>query len=308
MNQDVTDAVKGKWYGVLSTLGIPKEFLQKKNGPCPLCGGKDRYCWTNYNDDGLYLCRHCGNGNGWGLLQKYMGWNFPQAADAVAPLVGILNMGRDKPSNVQEYNPVPALQKVARTSTNLTWGSGVMDYLRKRGFDQMPDGLRQATLDYYESGSKQGTYQALVALIQDWEGNGASYHITYIENGSKAKVKAARKIMKPKNTITGAAVRLHTEFEDRICIAEGIESAWGAHKDCGLPAFAALNAGNLMKFIPPKGVKVVFIYGDNDLNFVGQVAAYTLAKSLKEQEIDAYVFIPDKFGTDWNDGLPRVEK
>jgi putative DNA primase/helicase len=310
MEDDVCSAVRGKWYEVLSSLGIPKEFLQKKSGPCPLCGGKDRYTWTNFNDDGVYICRHCGNGNGWTLLQKYNGWSFVQAVQEVEPLVGILNIQKDTDDKLDpalKYNPKPALVRVAKASTKLTWGSTQMDYLRSRGFDDVPEGLRKADLPYWENGKKIGIFPTVVALIQDFEGKGVSYHLTYTKDGKKADVKHSRKVMKPIGTITGAAIRLHPEFEDKICISEGLESSYAAYKDCGLPAFSALNAGNLTKFVPPKGIKTIFIYGDNDLNFVGQVAAYTLAERLTGEGYEAYVFIPDKIGTDWADTLSGVD-
>jgi len=307
MDNDVCNAVRGKWYEVLSTLGIPKEFLQKKNGPCPLCGGKDRYAWTNFNNDGVYICRHCGNGNGWTLLQKYNNWTFPQAAEAVEPLVGILKIEGNKTDEPPAYDPRPALVKVAKASKKLTWDSEQMKYLRSRGFDEIPEGIKQGDLQYWQDGKCVGTFPTIVSLIQDFEGKGVSYHLTYTKDGKKADLKPARKIMKPIGTITGAAIRLHPDFEDRICIAEGIESAYAAHKDCGLPAFSALNAGNMAKFVPPNGVKVVFIYGDNDKNFVGQLAAYKLAERLVGEGLEAYVFIPDKIGTDWADGLEEAK-
>ena len=307
MDDDVCSAVRGKWYEVLSTLGIPKEFLNKKNGPCPLCGGKDRYAWTNYNDDGVYICRHCGNGNGWTLLQKYNNWSFPQAAEAVEPLVGVLRLKGNTKDTQPQYDPKPALIKVHKASSRLTWGSSQMGYLRSRGFNEMPNGLRQGDLQYWQNGSCLGIYPTVIALIQDFEGKGVSYHLTYTKDGKKADLKPARKVMKPIGTITGAAIRLHAEFDDRICIAEGIENAYAAHKDCGLPAFSALNAGNLAKFVPPRGIKVVFIYGDNDKNFVGQLAAYKLAERLVNEGLEAYVFIPDKIGTDFADQLPEVK-
>jgi putative DNA primase/helicase len=171
----------------------------------------------------------------------------------------------------------------------------------------MPNGLRQGDLQYWQNGSCLGIYPTVIALIQDFEGKGVSYHLTYTKDGKKADLKPARKVMKPIGTITGAAIRLHAEFDDRICIAEGIENAYAAHKDCGLPAFSALNAGNLAKFVPPRGIKVVFIYGDNDKNFVGQLAAYKLAERLVNEGLEAYVFIPDKIGTDFADQLPEVK-
>ena len=299
MQTDVTEEVRGKWFQVLKELGLPEQFLTGKNGPCPLCGGKDRYRFTDYNNDGLYICRGC-NGDGWNLVQKYFDINFATAAKQIKGILGI-NGGTlvDNP----KFNPIPALRSVAKKAKALGGHSSVTDYLDSRGFTSYPDGLKQANLKFYKDMKSQGEYEVLVALIQDWQGNGVSYHLTYTKDGKKADIDPARKIMTPKGTISGAAIRLHTDFEDKICIAEGIESAYAAHIDSGLPAFAAMNASCLENFVPPEGVKEVWIYADNDRNYTGQAAAYKLGKRLMIKGIESWVFVPDKVGQDQNDVL-----
>jgi phage/plasmid primase-like uncharacterized protein len=32
------DAARGKWRGILLSLGIDEKYLRNKHGPCPLCG------------------------------------------------------------------------------------------------------------------------------------------------------------------------------------------------------------------------------------------------------------------------------
>ena len=302
--ESVLEVVKGRWIPVLKTLGVPDQLLTNKNQPCPFCGGKDRYTFTDYNNDGIYLCRNCGSGNGWGFVQKYFKVNFRDAVEMIEPLVGL--------AKLEEYeapvkkDPVPALKYIASQAKHITYNS-VGRYLESRGFSASPEGLKQAKLSYYESGKEVGKFECLVSLIQDFEGVGVSYHITYTKDGKKADLKDARKIMPCKGTMSGAAVRLDVDFEDRICIAEGIESAYAAGQMSGLPAFAALNAGNLEAFVPPEGVTCVHIYGDSDINYVGQKSSYILAHRLKMKGIDAYVMLPDRLGEDWNDVLIREQ-
>jgi putative DNA primase/helicase len=47
----------------------------------------------------------------------------------------------------------------------------------------------------------------------------------------------------------------------------------------------------------------IVIFGDNDKNFCGQEAAYTLAKILHKQEYPVTVNIPPLPGQDWLDYL-----
>ena len=299
--EDVTSAVKGRWPGILKTLGVPEHFLMNRNQPCPFCSGVDRFTFTDLNGDGVYLCRGCGNGNGWKFVQNYFKVDFKDAVEMVEPLVGII--GVEQVEAVPKKDPTPALKFVASKRKTVEFSGEVGKYLQSRGFTDIPEGLKEAQLDYYEDGKSLGKFQTLTSLIQDFEGKGVSFHITYIKDGKKADVKAQRKIMSPKGTITGAAVRLHVDFEDSICIAEGIESAYAAHKECGLPAFATLTAHGMETFIPPEKVKTLLIYADNDSSFTGQAAAYALAKRLKLKGITCFVLVPDRIDTDFNDIL-----
>ena len=62
---------KGKWRNILGKAGVPSKFLRPNVGQsCPMCGGKDRYTFTDYEGDGNYFCRGCGAGNGVHLLSK----------------------------------------------------------------------------------------------------------------------------------------------------------------------------------------------------------------------------------------------
>lgn len=85
---DTAEMARGRWLGILPALGVSKKFLKSQNGPCPACGGKDRFSFTNRNKDGDYICRQCGAGKGIGLVAKVRGWSFKQAADAVDNIIG----------------------------------------------------------------------------------------------------------------------------------------------------------------------------------------------------------------------------
>ena len=307
-DDDVTTRVTGRWPSVLKELGIDEKFLRNQHGSCPLCGGTDRYRFDDIDGRGTYFCQGCGAGNGWTLVQKYFGVNFAKAAEMIVPLVGLLSSSLETVEPVAKRDPVPALKFVASKSEPIRYMGSVSRYLQSRGFDDVPDGLRQANLNFYKEGRVQGQYEVLLALVQDFEGNGVSYHLTYTEDGKKANITPSRKVMSPKGTITGAAIRLHVDFEDKICVAEGIESAYAAHKDSGFPAFATISAHGMESFVTPKGVKTVWIYGDNDESYTGQAAAYALAKRLRNSGIEAWVFIPDRVGDDFNDVLMKKER
>ena len=86
-------------------------------------------------------------------------------------------------------------------------------------------------------------------------------------------------------------------------IAEGVETALAAFELFGVPTWAALSAGGLAAFQPPPGLKRLHVYADNDENFVGQQAAYALARRLSGIGVAVEIAIPPAPGTDWLDIL-----
>jgi len=99
----------------------------------------------------------------------------------------------------------------------------------------------------------------------------------------------------------GCAIRL-APAAGIMGVAEGIETAISASLLFDMPVWACINASLLAKWIPPDIAKVVYVFGDNDLTYTGQAAAYRLANRLAVQfKLGVEIRIPDLPGTDWND-------
>ena len=87
----------------------------------------------------------------------------------------------------------------------------------------------------------------------------------------------------------------------KLVIGEGVESALSAAQICGgIPAIAALNAGNLPEISPPIASEYI-IAVDNDINGVGQKNAQALKVILARAGHKVWCAIPPRKGTDWND-------
>ncbi|WP_418319663.1 primase-helicase zinc-binding domain-containing protein [Piscinibacter sakaiensis] len=50
---EVKRRAHGHWTQILGSLGVDERILGKRNGPCPLCGGTDRFQYTVVGDNDL---------------------------------------------------------------------------------------------------------------------------------------------------------------------------------------------------------------------------------------------------------------
>ena len=140
----------------------------------------------------------------------------------------------------------------------------------------------------------------MVAPILGPDGELQSVHRIY-----DAEVDPRKKTMPPITTIKGGAVRLFDPDEE-LGIGEGIENSLAAHELFRVPVWAALTEGGIRAFQPPPGLLRLHIFGDNDANFVGQAAAYDLAKRLHREtkgQLAVEVHVPPLVTGDKSDWL-----
>jgi len=308
-HEPLSQRVLGRWPGILTALGVSSKALRNKHGPCPMCGGKDRFRFDNKGGRGTWICSQCGAGDGVDLVKRLLNADFKEAARAIEQHLGSAPVSfagsRPRPSE-QIRKEMIGLWKRSR-SIELDDPAG--KYLHKRlGLTTFPPCLRFAPDERYtEAGSRPSWHPMIVALVEPSDaakasGDKSALHRTYLDQfGGKADVSAPRKMMGAMPT--GAAVRLAPIPGDKLGIAEGIETALAASILFNMPVWAALTAALLQEWAPPPAVSTVFIFGDNDASATGQAAAYGLAQRLKAKNVSAFVELPARTGSDWADVL-----
>jgi putative DNA primase/helicase len=292
----IADLCVGRWESILTSLGVASEFLSKKHGPCPVCGGRDRFKFDNKDARGTWFCSHCGAGDGFNLLQKINGWTFSQAAREVERVLGVSTTDTPRREFTDEQKS-EALKRAWRESRPVIAGDPVWTYLVKRaGITTVPLSLRYHPNLRYDAGH---SYPAMLAVVTMPDGKATTMHRTWLDGkGGKAPVDEPKKVMS--GTIKSGAIRL-AEVSEHVGVAEGIETALRASVLFGVPMWAAISAGGVRDWEPPEGIRRVSIFGDNDENYTGQSAAFALAHKLSMRGIATEVRIPDKVGTDWAD-------
>lgn len=83
-------AAQGQWRSILARLGIAVPDSPKKHGPCPACGGKDRFRFDDQEGRGTWFCNQCNPkaGNGFALVMNVKRVPFGEAAECIADAIG----------------------------------------------------------------------------------------------------------------------------------------------------------------------------------------------------------------------------
>ena len=286
---------KGNWRHLLITLGVDSRFLVNKHGPCPMCGGADRFRWDDQNEGGGFICSQCGGGDGFDLARKVTGRSFREIADHIATVMGTTNEFERKAADPEEERQRNAMRRGWAASWQPKVDSPVGVYLTSRVGCLWPSNA------ILEAVSKAG-HPTMVCKIVDHMGERAvNLHLTFLtDDGRKASITPAKRVM-PGKLPPGCAIRLGP-VNAVMGVAEGIETAISAAIMYDMPVWACVNGTLLSQWIPPEGVEHVTVFGDNDVNFTGQAKAYHLANRLEVQfKRKTAVLIPPVPGDDWND-------
>lgn len=282
----------GKWRGVLSNF-IDPIFLTGKHTSCPLCGGKDRFRFDDKDGRGSYFCNSCGAGTGIHLLAQHQGVEHKEAWKIVEKYAGVVEV-----KSVKKIDEAERVKEILNSCE--AGGEFVRQYLASRCLQNAPETLLAGF--YYIEGVRCRAMIAKAAKGSKLVG----LHATFIKDGKNI---GRRMYSVERGSMVGSAIRLHKlNGRDEIVLGEGIETTLSASELTGLPAWACMDAGKMEKVEIPEQIKRVVIAGDNDGSYVGQAAAYALAKRLKAQGKIVEVMIPPTIGEDWNNVISRKDR
>ena len=331
---DIKYRARQQWPAILAGLGIDPAYLRNRHGPCPACGGKDRFRFDDKDGDGRYYCNGCGAGDGFSLLQKVHGWTAREALQAVACWLGMVPYGPAEITPLRKPT-APTRTTIERMKAKIKtiWAQAIpledpaaaiaRTYLEYRGLGDLsplPADMRlHPSLPYWFPGPdglpiELGCYSALVALVRNLAGRVRGLHRTYLQPDGQGKARVvspagaqlpAKKLMSLAPGATrGAAIRLYPVTAGKLAVAEGIETALAiSWANPGWPCWATLFAGNLAHIELPPDLETVAICADNDSHQVGQEAARALARRLFQlpDHPEIKILIPEIPDTDWLD-------
>ncbi|MCF7811582.1 toprim domain-containing protein [bacterium] len=274
--RDIKEECRNRWFGILSSLGI-SVGENGRHGPCPICrGGKDRFRWDNKDGSGSWICNQCGSGDGIALVMKVLNLDFKEAVKEVRKIVGTCDVSKQQaePKVSKEL-----LRKIYIESRPMSSVDPVGKYLVSRGITIKSDKLR-----YHPECYEPETHSKMPAMLATFtlpDSTAITMHRTFITlDGQKANIENPKKLLPALQEMSGGAIRLFDPDEGMIGVAEGIETALAVTEMTKIPCWSVVSSALMANFQPPKGIKHVMIFGDNDRNYTGQKAAFTLANRL----------------------------
>lgn len=301
MVSDVSLAARGQWPTILTELGlsIPK---RGQHGPCPSCGGKDRFRLDDKEGRGTWICSQCGAGDGLTLLAKATDKSTKEAAQEVAALLGLPSSGLDE--NEIATRRQNAAQLTAKTQQDeekakrkaCTRAASILrdcikghtPYLASK---HLQDWLADTNQTLIREARHNFPPGSLVIPLTDE--NDQLVNVQLIDSqGEKRYLAGGQK--------AGAFHRLTGGLQVAIC--EGYATGVSVHLATGATVYCAMDASNLQAVAEiaqrREGNGPILIAGDNDLNIDGNPGQAKAQQAAAV--IGGLVSLPHEAG-DWND-------
>ncbi len=254
-------------------------------GDCPLCAYKASLVLRQKEGRALLWCASCRNNEALGGLLR--GNDVPMRSSR-------LHASQHDKAGVQAR--ALALWDEAIPCT----GTPAARYLATRN---LPGFAGSTELRFHPAAghpNDRRRFPSLLGLVRDMAGNAIAVHRTYLrpDGRGKADVEPTKASLGP---VWRGAIRLDPVAPE-IVVGEGIESAAAAGLLLGLPAWAAIAAGNLGGALAlPLEVRAVVIAADNDI--AGRNAAREASARWRAEGRAVRIALPNSADADFNDVL-----
>lgn len=282
-------ASRNHWPQILTGLGIAVPE-NNKHGPCPICGGKDRFRFDDKQGRGTWICNQCRHGDGLDLVARVNACDLLSAARLVSGLA----LGRST-APAREKTPLRPIGERAQQLLSAA-REGKSPYLTGKGH------LNNATMLTVQSpltvGGATFGHDAMILPVQNVIGELV---------GAQLINAGGEKRLLPGTQMKGAFIALNTSHETKsIVITEGYATALTLSQVANNMVVAAMSANNLRNVtlaLKSRYPDSCFILaGDHDLHSDGSANTGMEQAVLAAQAVNGWVsFPPGEIACDWDD-------
>jgi hypothetical protein len=292
----------------LAKRGIKLRGRVDRCGPCPRCGGTDRFSINTKKQ--LFNCRGSTGGDVIALVQHLDGIGFLDAIKLLAgPAPERTDCSSSKQHEVTAKQPNKELPNGTQKLAGALWrvsidprGTLVERYLKSRALDLPDEAANEAIRFHPDCSFEYGErFPAMVCLVRNiFSNEPQGIHRTALT----ADGRDGKTFRKSLGALAGGAIKLDPDedIEQGLCIGEGVETCL-AGRQMGLrPVWAAVSTSGIAKFPVLGGVDGLRILKENDANGASARAVEECARRWYEAGRDVTITEPD-IGKDLNDEL-----
>jgi hypothetical protein len=310
----------------IARRGIKLRGKIERIGPCPVCGGTDRFAINTRKQ--VFNCRGFGGGDVIAMVQHLDGWSFTEAVRTLAgiepgrpaPKLDPVKMAevRAKAEREEIDRLVDEAERFKRAMEIWSKAIPVEDtiaayYLRVVRKVEIPAGASGPVLRFHSHCPFDGTHHpSLIALVRNiiTDEPQAIVRTALNPDGTAVKVggKTLRKALAP---IGGGAVKLTDNAEITTClgVAEGMETVLSMRSTPEFgrsPVWALISSNGVASCPVLPGIECLWIAVDNDEpdrcgRRAGNEDALTCSKRWTDAGREVYRITPNGVGRDLND-------
>jgi putative DNA primase/helicase len=298
----------------LARRGIKLRGRVDRCGPCPQCGGDDRF--SVHVGDQVFNCRGCG-GKGRGAIDLAMFLDGSGFKEAVATLGG-----REPRSPARLGGPAPAASlgpakpdrsdDVNRKRAGDIWRACVDPrdtlvrvYLENRKLD-LPDEAANTAIRFHpDCPFGEERHPAMVCLVRGIVSNKPqAIHRTALSPDGIAIKRSGKTFRMSLAPVSGGAIKIDPDENVTmgLCIGEGIETCL-AGRQMGLrPVWCAISKAGIASFPILPGIEGLHILRENDANLASPKTVEDCASRWRADGREVIIADPAS-GCDLNDEL-----
>jgi len=314
---DVATAATGRWPDLLTAVGIDTP-RRGKHGPCPACGGKDRFRLDDKGGRGTWICNQCGAGDGLTLVGLVTGKQIKEAAELIAPLVGVSAGGLDTAERERIHQ-----QQQERAGQERQQVEQRRQKTARRAAAIMQDS-EQAHAPYLARKCLGGCLCSVNSILIREAGEDFPPASLIVPLRNEAAELVNVQLIRDDGTkryLTGgqkADAYHHIEGRELVVVVEGYATGLSVHQATEATVYCAMDSGNLLNVAQiarrQHPATEIIICGDHDLDKkTGRRNEITRRKTEGAAlAVGGMVAVPPVVG-DWNDyhlahGLTKTQK
>jgi hypothetical protein len=274
-----------------------------RTGPCPRCGGHDRFS-INLKKQ-VWNCRGCQCGGDVIDLVCFLdNLDFKQAVELLAGGEADPRRHPSPPPRRRVRSPPDNSESAGRIWQQAVdpRGTLVETYLNGRSLDLPDEAALEAIRFHADCPFGQERFPAMVCLVRDIISNEPqAIHRTALAPDGTAIKRNGKTFRLSLAPVAGGAIKLDADEDvtHGLCIGEGVETCLAGRQMGYRPVWSAVNSGGVASFPVLPGIDDLHIFKEIDLNGTSERDVETCARRWYYEGRDVFIVEPE-VGKDLN--------